>query len=78
MDGRGRGRGVSFSFLVEAMRELDVWGTVTWRISLSGIQIGEVESFLVPVQGPIAGVQAPQDSGEPAGYRDILRRDGVS
>ena len=28
------------SFVVEAMGEPDVWGTATWRISLSGIQIG--------------------------------------
>ena len=66
MDGRGRGRGVSFSFLVEAMRELDVWGTVTWRISLSGIQTGEVESFWVPVQAQLVGDQPPQDAGVPS------------
>ena len=29
------------SFVVEAMGEPDVWGAVTWQISLSGIQIGE-------------------------------------
>ena len=32
------------SFVIEAMGELDVLGTVTWRISLSGIQISESES----------------------------------
>ena len=32
------------SFVIEAMGELDVLGTVTWRISLSRIQISESES----------------------------------
>ena len=29
------------SFVVEAVREPDVWGTATWRISLSRTQIGD-------------------------------------
>ena len=32
------------SFVMEAMGEPDVWGTATWRISLSRIQIGESAS----------------------------------
>ena len=43
--GTSRGRGVPFLFfVVAAVEEPGAWGTVTWRISLSGIQIGKSAS----------------------------------
>ena len=43
--GSSRGRGVPFLFfVVAAVEEPGAWGTVTWRISLSGIQIGKSAS----------------------------------
>ena len=44
--GGGRGRGVPFVFfVVVAVEEPGAWGTATWKISLSGIQIGDTASW---------------------------------